>query len=268
MINKDYHVHTDYVDGKDDPEAVVIKAIELGMKEIGFSEHAHVPFDSKYSLSIDKTNSYITKIRNLKKKYEGVINILCGIEMDYYSDDRAENYDYVIGSIHYLKVGEEIFLIDFSPEHTDYCINKAFKGSREDFLKCYYEKVALLKEKTEANIIGHLDVISKFENRGIDLSEADNNVKPYWENAITALSGKCVFEVNTGGMSRGYKTVPYPDEEKLKFIFKTGGNVVINSDSHSKNTLLYEFENVSGFLRSIGFEKFGFTDNENIKHCQ
>ena len=268
MINKDYHVHTDFVDGKDEAENIVTQAIKYGIEEIGFTEHAHVPFDPVCSLSRENTVLYRNRIKNLKEKYQDKIKILCGIEMDFFSDDSAENYDYVIGSIHYLKVKNEIYLIDFSPDHTLECIEKAFNGRKEDFLKYYYEKASLLKEKTDADIIGHFDVISKFENRGVDFSDSDKNIRPYWENAVNSLSEKCVFEVNTGGISRGYKTVPYPDKEKLEFIFNIGGKVVINSDSHSKMNLLYDFDKTEKILNSIGFKQFGFKDKKGTWHVQ
>ena len=268
MINKDYHVHTNFVDGKDDAEEVVLQAIKSGISEIGFTEHAHVPFDPVCSMSEENTVLYRKKIHDLKEKYAEKITVLCGIEMDYYSLDRPENYDYVIGSIHYLKVKGEVFLIDFSPKNTIECIDKAFGGKKEDFLKCYYEKVASLKEKTDADIIGHLDVITKFENRGVSFNEEYPPADSYWKSAVDSLCGKCVFEVNTGGISRGYKFYPYPDKNKLEYIYSAGGRVVLTSDSHSKNTLLYDFEKTSQLLKTVGFADFGFTDRKGKFHIQ
>ena len=40
-----YHTHTAFCDGRDEPEAIVREAIRLGCPELGFSGHSHVPFD-------------------------------------------------------------------------------------------------------------------------------------------------------------------------------------------------------------------------------
>ena len=55
MIRRDYHVHTTFCDGKNTAEEMVKAAIALGMDEIGFSSHAHQPFDFDYCMS--KENS-------------------------------------------------------------------------------------------------------------------------------------------------------------------------------------------------------------------
>ena len=128
MILSDFHCHTTFVDGKSTPEEMVLAAIEKGMHTLGVSEHAHVPFDPHCSLSLDDTPMYREEIKRLKEKYKDRINLLCGIEMDYYSVDDPLAYDYVIGSVHYLKVGDEIYCVDLSPEETKRCIMNGFGG--------------------------------------------------------------------------------------------------------------------------------------------
>ena len=41
MISADYHVHTNYCDGKSRAEETVKRAIDLGFSEIGFSGHGY-----------------------------------------------------------------------------------------------------------------------------------------------------------------------------------------------------------------------------------
>ena len=48
--------------------------------------------------------------------------------------------------------------------------------------------------------------------------------------------------MNTGAISRGYRTHPYPGAAMLRYIADKGGSVILTGDSHSKNTLCYAFE--------------------------
>ena len=49
MIPCNYHTHTCFCDGKDTPEEMVLEAIRLGCKALGFSGHSHTPFDDSFS---------------------------------------------------------------------------------------------------------------------------------------------------------------------------------------------------------------------------
>ena len=111
MILQDLHVHTTYCDGKNTPEDLVLAALNRGMKCIGFSGHSYTFFDESYCMSKQNTARYRAEIAALKEKYKGKIKILCGVEQDYYSEEPTVGYDYVIGSVHYIKRTENIFLL-------------------------------------------------------------------------------------------------------------------------------------------------------------
>ena len=50
------------------------------------------------------------------------------------------------------------------------------------------------------------------------------------------------FEINTGAISRGYQDNPYPSETVIKMIKERGGKFILNSDSHSVDTIAFEFD--------------------------
>jgi len=62
-----------------------------------------------------------------------------------------------------------------------------------------------------------------------------------------------VFEVNTGGMQRGYKDSFYPDSFLLDLIGKSKKPLVLSSDCHDSNYLLFELENAKQVLEEKGF---------------
>ena len=53
---------------------------------------------------------------------------------------------------------------------------------------------------------------------------------------------KPVFEINTGAISRGYRTVPYPAADQIAYIRSKGGVLIMSSDSHAAGTICNGFE--------------------------
>ena len=67
-----------------------------------------------------------------------------------------------------------------------------------------------------------------------------------------------VFEINTGAMAKGYRTVPYPSESILKKIKKGGGKIIISSDTHSVDTVDYAFKDAMRLAEICGFERLDY----------
>ena len=256
MILRDLHTHTTFCDGENTAEEMVIAAIEKGLKTLGFSGHSYTPFDTGYCMSPEKEELYRREILRLKKKYEDKIEILCGIEQDFYSDSSAKGYDYVIGSVHYVKVKDGYLSVDDTRDKLISGVKTHFGGDLLLLCEKYFETVAQVAEKTNCDIIGHLDLVAKFNTSGNELfDETHPRYINAAESAIKRLlkSGK-PFEVNVGAMHRGYRNVPYPAPHLLKLIYQNGGKVVLSSDSHSTKNLCYEFSECQKLCEEIGFE--------------
>lgn len=239
----DKHVHTIFSDGKNTPEEVVIEAIARGMDTIGFSDHAYTAFDESWCMKKGDIPLYRASIAELRARYAGRIKILCGIEQDFYSEEPTEGFDYVIGSVHYLRTGEEYIPVDESPEILRAAAKKHFGGDIYALIEEYYRTVARVVEKTGADIIGHFDLITKFNEGGALFDEANPRYLAASRGAADALlrTGR-PFEINNGAISRGYRTSPYPSLALRDYIRQKGGSFVLSSDSHAKETLCFKFE--------------------------
>src|SRR5512133_3876864 len=106
----DYHIHTTYSDGREEPEASIKAGIEAGLTEIGFSEHITlVPEKQKWSMDPVRLPEYVILIEKLRKQYPGIA-VRMGVELDYLPGKEKElgeivsafPFDYVIGSVHYM----------------------------------------------------------------------------------------------------------------------------------------------------------------------
>lgn len=268
MIASNFHTHTTFVDGEHSATEMVQSALLKGMHTLGFSEHCHTPLDPDCSLSTEQTIQYCQEIARLKEQYAGQIRVLCGIEMDYTSVDDPAAYDYVIGSVHYLVVDGVTYPLDYSPQKTLECVNVAFGGDFDAYAEAYFETVSEICEKTRANIIGHFDLITKYSEKGVGPDPTSPRYISAWQKAMQALAGKAALEINTGAMSRGCRSTPYPAPDMLAYWRRLGGQVVINSDSHHKDTLLHAFDTALQLARQAGFEQFGFTDRHGEYHHQ
>lgn len=239
MILSDLHIHTSFSDGDNTPEEIVLAAIEKNMDTIGFSDHSYTFFDESYCMKKENIASYKNEISRLKEKYKGKIKILCGIEQDFYSSEIADGYDYIIGSVHYLKADDKYFPID---EGSDYLINTAntyFGGDIYKLCETYFDTVSKIRN---VDIIGHFDLITKFNESSPLFDEKNERYVTAYKKALDALLKLDIpFEINTGTIYRGLKRFPYPSKDILDYILKKGGKTVLSSDSHSKEALMYGF---------------------------
>ncbi|MBQ6088027.1 MAG: hypothetical protein IJK95_00550, partial [Firmicutes bacterium] len=64
-----------------------------------------------------------------------------------------------------------------------------------------------------------------------------------------------LFEVNTGAMAKGYRTVPYPSADTLSVIKEMGGQLIINSDCHKAEKLDHGFAEAKTAIEKAGFRK-------------
>lgn len=243
MILQDLHTHTTFCDGRNTPEEMVLAAIEKGLVRIGFSGHCYTFFDESYCMSIPSVARYIAEINRLKEKYKGKIEILCGVEQDYYSNFSKIGFDYIIGSVHYLKADDAYLPVDCSKEVLLDAVNKHFDGDIYAFAEEYFKTVGNVVAKTGADFIGHFDLVSKFNEGGELFDESHPRyIKAYRDAIDKLIPYDRPFEINTGAIARGYRTHPYPSRAQIEYIAAHGGSFILTGDTHAAENLCYEHE--------------------------
>lgn len=244
-----YHTHTIYCDGENTAEEMVQKAIELGFSELGFSGHSYTKFDDWYCMSPESTERYKKEINALKEKYKDRIKILLGTECDYFSEISLEGYDYVIGSVHYLKKNGQYVFADTDRQKLITEVNRYYGGDYYAFAEDYYELVADVYNKTKCDIIGHFDVITKNNEKGDLFDTAHPRYVAAWKKAADAIiKTPAVVEINTGAIARGYTNTPYPAKEIIEYFKAHGKKLIFSSDCHDKEFLLCRYEEVKKHL--------------------
>ncbi len=253
MIRGDFHVHTTFCDGQASPEEMVRAALERGLTSIGFSGHSHTAFDESWCMSRAGTRAYRREIARLKKAYAGQIEVLCGVEQDMYSDAPTEGYDYVIGSVHYLRAGSAFLPVDESALLQSDAAAQYFGGDIYAFAEAYYIQLARVQEATGCGVIGHFDIVTKFNEGGALFDEGHPRYVAAWRAAADALlSTGALFEINTGGIARGWRSVPYPAPPILEYLIGRGARFILSGDAHRPDGLCAGFADWGSWARSHG----------------
>lgn len=249
MIRADLHIHTTWCDGKSTPEEVIKAAIDSGMDVIGFSSHSYTSFEP-YGLNPESEIQYRAEIAKLKIKYADKIKILLGIEQDDLSDYPAsDEYDYIIGSVHCIPTEDEPLVTDHTPEILDEGVQKYFGGDYYAYAEKYFERLAKVVENTNADVIAHFDCLAKFNEKSNFFDEEDPRYVAAWKKAADELlkTGK-PFEINTGAISRGWRTDAYPAKPIRDYLKEHGAKFILSSDSHTASTLECKFADYSDYL--------------------
>lgn len=245
---QDLHTHTAYCDGKHTPEEMVRAAIDKGLKRIGFSGHSPSPRGEDYAMKPEAIADYVATVRALAKKYEGRIEVLCGIEQDVYSPPVPKDLDYIIGSVHYIKVKDGYITVDYTADELRRGCLTYFDGDPYAMCEAYfaaYDELAKLKP----DIVGHIDLITKFIEQDALFDPAHPRYLAAAFGAVDAMIPTgALFEINTGALSRGYRSTPYPAEPILTYIRSRGGKVLLTGDTHRAGNLCYRFDEWSKLL--------------------
>ena len=259
-MKTNFHTHTVFCDGKSTAEEVVQSAIQKGFSALGFSGHGYALYDLR--CCVKDTEGYIKEINRLKEQYKGELQIFLGIEEDALSPIDRSRYDYIIGSSHYFCVQGEYYPIDANHEAFKRCL-AVFGGDPLALADCYYRTFCDYILWRKPDIIGHFDLITKFDELEVSQFLQNEEYRKLAERYLRqAAQSGCLFEVNTGAMSRGFRTAPYPSADLLHVLKELDAPLILSADSHHRDTVDFAFEETKQYLRDIGFHKL-FTLKQN-----
>ncbi len=247
------HNHTVFSDGKNTPEQMVIAAIKNGLTAVGISDHSYTPHDERYCIKKDAEFDYIVTVNDLKRRFADKITVAVGAEVDFFAQkiDKSK-YDYIIGSVHYIKKDGSFYPIDDSKEDERYIINEVYGGDQLAFCRDYYDEVARNIAVDRPDIVGHFDLVTKF---GLIDESSEQYRKIALDTVDKILEYNPIFEVNTGAIAKEIRSVPYPARFILEHLKEKGARVTVNSDAHCADNIAFGFANALTLLKDIGFKE-------------
>ena len=250
------HSHTTFCDGRNTPEEMAGAAVRLGMDALGFSGHGPSNAPDDAAMARSTVPAYWEAVLRVKEKYAGRLEVFLGIERDWFWAPDGGDWDYVIGSVHYVEKDGAYLGVDHSEKVFLENVEQRCGGDFYAFAEDYYRLVGEVPERTGCQIVGHFDLITKF-NEGDRLFDTSH---PRYRNAaLDALDRLAerdvIFEINTGAMSRGYRSAPYPSPALLRAMRERDLPLCITSDCHDRSHLLYAFPQAAGLARSCGYRE-------------
>ena len=258
LIRSNPHTHTQFCDGSSTAEEMVLSAIRHGFHTLGFSSHSELPFSNDWCLTGETVSSYIHEVKRLQALYQDQIRIRLGLELDLYSVGTVDlsAYEYLIGSVHLYRDPDtnELYSYDWNPEASTRMLKEAFGSDPIRLARQYYQDVVRLIHEVRPLIVGHFDLLLKFND---SLHFIDPNDPIYLKIAKDALHSimetGSIFEVNVGAINSGYRKVPYPDIPLLEEICRYGYPIILSSDCHKASRISSQFTETEQLLREIGF---------------
>lgn len=252
MKASNVHTHTVFCDGKNTPEEMIARAEELGFVSLGFSGHA--PQTMNGFLGVRDEPGYIRAVRELAAQNDR-IRIHLGIELDTVSHCEREQYDYILGGIHYLYRGEEGYPVDHTSEDTRLGAQMLYGGDMQAACEGYFRTVIEMMEQMKPDVVAHFDLITKCNEDGALIDEEHPRYRRAALEALEAVkAADALLEVNTGAMARGYRTRPYPAPFILKRWREMNGRIILGSDCHRVDLLDYGFDMAREYVCAAGFE--------------
>ncbi len=256
------HTHSLFCDGQDSIEDMIKEAIKQNFTSIGFSSHAYTafPFDECGIKSKEDESVYLDTISSLKEKYKQEIKIYSGLELESrdafsLSPKGPSSLDYSIGSVHHFWKDDKAWSVDYTPEV--FLEAKEAFGSFRSLIESYWEEVIRFMNVSDYSILGHIDLVTKFvEKEGWDF-ESYSWYKDGAEAVVEEAKkrGK-IIEINTGAISRGYRTTPYPSSFILDRIKEKEIPITVTTDCHNRFNLSCGMKEAKEMLRGKGFKEY------------
>ncbi len=254
-VRQNLHTHTVFDDGHDTHAEMAQAALDAGYTPLGLSYHSVLPIENDWCMQPEGVQPYFEALAAVREEYEGRLRIYSGIEWDGISDPAGrEELDYVIGSLHHITLNGEHFGIEESYETLMKVFEEQFGRDPVLMSETFFAQYEQLADDPEVDIVGHLDIIGKYCEKGdiLDLSA------PYYIGSAVEAAGMLIkkdkiFELNSGAVFRGRKKDPYPAPVLLKELQARGARMTISADAHFKEQFGFYADESVELLKSTGF---------------
>ncbi|GGJ82330.1 histidinol-phosphatase HisJ family protein [Deinococcus aquiradiocola] len=242
----DSHMHTPlcgHAEGH--PREYAQAALDAGLSGITFTDHIPMPawYDAPWRMRLDQLDEYVGMVREAQAEFAGRLEVGLGLEADFHPGTERfveevlalHDWDYVIGSVHYLGA----WGFD-NPEFVD-------EYDRRDLGQLYRHYYALVEGAARCGLfdaLGHLDLPKKFGHRDPDSAAALRVL-----DTVAALG--LSLDYNTAGERKPVGEA-YPAPDLLAAAAARGIGFVLGSDAHRPSEVGASFGAAAERVRAAG----------------
>lgn len=236
-----YHTHTPRCHHAEGTEREYVeKAIERGVKVLGFSDHSPYLFEGDWypnnRMRPEEFDDYMRTVRSLAEEYRKEITLLCGVEIEYYPGAfertvrflREHDCDYLLLGQHYVGVEEKLTYSWEDPQLFDRYIDQVCAGLETGMM----------------TYVCHPDFCCC-------LNDPARQEKGWRRLCETAKRMDTPLEINLQGLAQGRH---YPQARLFEMAAEIGNEVVLGCDTHQTHRMAdpAEEERADAFAHSCG----------------
>lgn len=245
----DYHTHTPlcrHAEGT--PVEYIEAALETGVTEYGISDHAPAqpePYDD-WRMLTEELPAYFEWVQAARDHAGDRISVRMGLECDWlpgcesWIDDLSSraDWDYLIGSVHYLDRW------DFDNPKW---LGRWSEVDLEETWTHYWKEYAAMARSGLFDVLAHPDLVKKFA------FTPEGDLRRFYEPAVEAIAGaNCAIEINTAGWHKPCAE-QYPSLELLTLARQAGIPLLISSDAHAPSEVGRDFDRAASLAAEAGY---------------
>ncbi len=245
----DYHMHTPLCrHATGEPTEYAARALELGLTEIGFTDHSPMARDDfdEWRMRNNQLDEYVEKVRKAQHNHPQLV-IKLALEVDYlpgheeWIRDLAARHpwDFFIGSVHYVS---DSWAVDNPNKLSEWKHRDAW-----EVWSVYFDRLTMAAESGLFEIIGHADLPKKFGHR------PQRDCTPLYERFLRAAKKSgAAMELNTAGLRKDCREI-YPNQELLNAAFRIGVPITFGSDAHAPGEVGMSLDAAVESARTAGY---------------
>jgi histidinol-phosphatase (PHP family) len=256
----DYHLHLRPDDVGTAEEHFTVENVgrylaaaeEHGIAELGASEHVYrftealEVWDHPFwrDQATDDLDAYCEFVRTTPLKLGIEADFVPGAEDRIASMLEARDFDYVVGSVHFL--GEAGALDD-----TRYDVWEAIPDPDELWGR-YFESLAEAARSGLFDILAHPDLVKIW---GEARPAPSRDPRFHYEPAVEAIAESGIaVEVSTAGLRKAVGEI-YPSRAFAEMCVEAGAAFALSSDAHAPDQVGYGYEQALEFLDGLGVDR-------------
>jgi histidinol-phosphatase (PHP family) len=237
-------------------------AAERGIEELGVAEHVY-RFTAALDVwdhelwrrhALDDIDAYCSFVRE-------ETDLKLGIEADFIPgrEDRMRalleerDWDYVVGSIHFLAEGAldydkyDVWNSGRSPDHV---------------WRTYFTWLGELAATGMYDVLAHPDLVKHW---GKERPWPEKDLRFYYDIAMEQIADSGIaVEVSTAGLRKPVGEI-YPSSAFLEMIVDAGNPIALSSDAHTTDHLGYGYEEAVQFLADHGVKELAVFDRRAVR---
>ena len=231
-----------------EPIEYAARAVNLGLGEIGFSEHSPMPRDDfdDWHMLLGDLDDYVEKVNRARRNHPQ-LRIRIALEVDYlpghedWIRDLAARHpwDYLIGAVHYVSDSWDLD----NPKK----ISRWKDRDPFEVWNAYFERLTMAAESGLFEIIAHADLCKKF------CYYPQQDCTHLFSRFLRAAKrGGVAMELNTSGLRKDCREI-YPSAKIVQLAAELSVPITFASDAHAPGEVGANFAEAVALARGAGY---------------